>query len=65
MLENQMGLMQRCGLGFGFRKIKIPKNTIVSTIPVYNIALNRNSTTRANQDGPEIHVLEAMVEIMI
>jgi hypothetical protein len=27
--------------------------------------LNRNSTTRANQDGPEIHVLEAMVEIMI
>ncbi|MFQ3174922.1 MAG: hypothetical protein ACI9WT_001870 [Flavobacterium sp.] len=36
-------------------KIKVPKNTIMATIPVYNIggALNRNSTTRANQDGPE------------
>lgn len=36
-------------------KVKIPKNTIIATIPVYNIggALNRNSTTRANQDGPE------------
>ena len=36
-------------------KIKIPKNTIVVAIPVYNIggALNRNSTTRVNQDGPE------------
>ncbi|EIA08319.1 M14 family metallopeptidase [Flavobacterium frigoris] len=36
-------------------KIKVPKNTIIATIPVYNIggALNRNSTTRANQDGPE------------
>lgn len=32
-----------------------PKNTILVTIPVYNIggALNRNSTTRANQNGPE------------
>jgi hypothetical protein len=37
-------------------KIKIPKNTIISH-SVYNIggALNRNSTTRANQDGPEIY----------
>lgn len=36
-------------------KIKAPKNTVIVTIPVYNIggALNRNSTTRANQDGPE------------
>lgn len=36
-------------------KIKIPKNTVLVTIPVYNIggALNRNSTSRANQDGPE------------
>jgi hypothetical protein len=36
-------------------KIKIPKNTVVVTIPVYNIggALNRNSTSRANQEGPE------------
>lgn len=36
-------------------KIKAPKNTIIATIPVYNIGgmLNRNSTTRVNQDGPE------------
>ena len=36
-------------------KIKIPKNTIIVAIPVYNIegALNRNSTTRTNQNGPE------------
>jgi hypothetical protein len=38
-------------------KIKIPKNTIIVTIPIYNIggALNRNATTRANQDGPELY----------
>ncbi|WP_281632102.1 M14 family metallopeptidase [Flavobacterium luteolum] len=38
-------------------KMKAPKNTVLVTIPVYNIggALNRNSTTRANQDGPEIY----------
>lgn len=36
-------------------KIKIPKNVILTTIPVYNIggALNRNSTTRVNQNGPK------------
>ena len=36
-------------------KIKSPKNTVLVTIPVYNIggALNRNSTTRTNQNGPE------------
>ncbi|HEX9979893.1 MAG TPA: M14 family metallopeptidase [Flavobacterium sp.] len=36
-------------------KLKTPVNTVLVTIPVYNIggALNRNSTTRANQDGPE------------
>ena len=35
--------------------IAIPKNTIIATIPVYNIggALNRNSTSRVNQNGPE------------
>jgi hypothetical protein len=37
------------------KKIKTPENTIITTIPVYNIggALNRNSTSRANQNGPE------------
>ena len=36
-------------------KINTPKNTIIAVIPVYNIggALNRNSTTRTNQNGPE------------
>jgi len=36
-------------------KIKIPKNTVIVTIPVYNIggALNRNSHSRVNQNGPE------------
>lgn len=36
-------------------KIAAPKNTILINIPIYNIggALNRNSHTRANQNGPE------------
>ncbi|MGJ8666750.1 MAG: M14 family metallopeptidase [Patiriisocius sp.] len=35
-------------------KITSPKNTIIAVIPVYNIggALNRNSTSRTNQNGP-------------
>lgn len=35
--------------------IHAPKNTIIATIPVYNVggALNRNSTTRTNQNGPK------------
>lgn len=34
--------------------VTVPKNTILATIPVYNIggALNRNSTSRTNQNGP-------------
>lgn len=36
-------------------KIKTPKNTAIVTIPIYNIggSLNRNSTTRTNQNGPK------------
>ncbi|KAA1242979.1 M14 family metallopeptidase [Aquimarina sp. RZ0] len=36
-------------------KIEHPKNTVLTTIPVYNIggALNRNSGTRTNQNGPK------------
>ena len=35
--------------------IPVPENTIITAIPVYNVggALNRNSATRANQNGPE------------
>ena len=36
-------------------KIEAPENTVLITIPIYNIggSLNRNSTTRANQNGPK------------
>ncbi len=36
-------------------KLEAPKNTILVSIPVYNIggALNRNGNTRANQNGPK------------
>ncbi len=38
-------------------KISAPKNTLIATIPIYNIggALNRNSTSRTNQNGPEAY----------
>jgi len=38
-------------------KIVAPTNTIVAVIPVYNIggALQRNSTTRTNQQGPIVY----------
>ncbi|MCE2611423.1 M14 family metallopeptidase [Flavobacteriaceae bacterium D16] len=34
-----------------------PENTVIATIPIYNIggALNRNSTSRVNQNGPLNH----------
>ena len=36
-------------------KIEAPKQTILATIPIYNVggSLNRNSTTRTNQNGPK------------
>ncbi|WP_148782786.1 M14 family metallopeptidase [Aquimarina intermedia] len=39
------------------KKNEIPKNTVIATIPVYNIggALNRNSGTRTNQNGPKAY----------
>ena len=35
-------------------KIDMPKSTVLVTIPIYNVggSLNRNSTTRTNQNGP-------------
>ncbi|WP_298392352.1 hypothetical protein [Flavobacterium sp.] len=50
-IDATMQLYRDLALG----KIKVPKNVIVIAIPVYNIGgcLNRNSTTRVNQDGPE------------
>lgn len=37
------------------REDRIPKNVIIGIIPMYNIGgvLNRNSTSRTNQNGPE------------
>ena len=37
------------------KKLRLPPNVVLGLIPVYNIggALNRNSTTRVNQNGPE------------
>ncbi|WP_378177452.1 M14 family metallopeptidase [Aquimarina sp. SS2-1] len=37
--------------------IEAPKNTVLTTIPIYNIggALNRNSGTRTNQNGPKTY----------
>lgn len=37
------------------KAIQTPQNTIIVTIPVYNIggSLNRNSTSRTNQNGPQ------------
>jgi hypothetical protein len=37
------------------KKIKTPTQTIIATIPIYNVggSLNRNSTSRANQNGPK------------
>ena len=37
------------------KKITLPDNVVLAIIPVYNIggALNRNSFSRANQNGPE------------
>ena len=36
-------------------KITAPENTILTTIPIYNVggSLNRNATTRTNQNGPK------------
>lgn len=50
-IDATMMLFRDLALG----KIKVPKNTVVVAIPVYNIggALNRNSTSRVNQEGPE------------
>ena len=39
------------------QKLSHPKNTVLVTIPIYNIggALYRNSNTRVNQNGPKEH----------
>ncbi len=50
-IDASMMLIRDLAIG----KIKAPENLILSVIPVYNVggSLNRNSTTRTNQNGPE------------
>ncbi|WP_124980132.1 M14 family metallopeptidase [Nonlabens xiamenensis] len=52
-IDASMILMRDLATG----KLEAPDNLILSVIPVYNIggALNRNSTTRTNQNGPEAY----------
>ncbi len=40
-----------------YSKIELPKNTVLALIPIYNVggSLNRNTSTRANQNGPEAY----------
>lgn len=37
--------------------IKTPENVVIATIPIYNVggSLNRNATTRTNQNGPKAY----------
>jgi murein tripeptide amidase MpaA len=50
-IDASMQFLRNLAIG----KIIAPKNTLVIVIPVYNIGgmLNRNSTSRTNQNGPE------------
>ena len=50
-IDATMLLYRNLALG----KITTPKNTTIATIPIYNVggSLNRNSTTRTNQNGPK------------
>ncbi|MDC7995834.1 M14 family metallopeptidase [Altibacter sp. HG106] len=52
-IDASMMLMRNLAEG----TIEAPNNTIIAVIPVYNIggALNRNSTSRTNQNGPEAY----------
>ena len=50
-IDASMQLFRDAAIG----AINVPKNMVLVSIPVYNIGgcLNRNSTTRVNQNGPE------------
>ena len=62
MINNAIHPGEPCGVDASIefaenllRNNKIPENVIIGIIPAYNIGgvLNRNSTLRANQNGPE------------
>ena len=50
-VDASMMLLRDAALG----RIEVPENIVLAVIPMYNIggALNRNSYSRANQNGPE------------
>lgn len=50
-VDASMMLIRDAAMG----RIDVPSNVVLAVIPVYNIggALNRNSNSRANQNGPE------------
>lgn len=50
-VDASMMLLRDAAMG----RIDVPANIVLVVVPVYNIggALNRNSTSRANQNGPE------------
>jgi hypothetical protein len=52
-IDATMLLFRDLGLGL----VPVPENTIICAIPVYNIGgcLNRNSTSRTNQNGPKAY----------
>lgn len=52
-IDATMQLYRDLALG----RLEVPKNVILVAIPVYNIGgcLNRNSTSRVNQEGPEAY----------
>lgn len=52
-IDATMMLIRDAAIG----KIKIPDNIVLAVVPVFNIggALNRNSYSRANQNGPEAY----------
>jgi len=52
-IDASMMLMRDLAIG----TIKVPENVLLAVIPVYNVggALNRNSGTRTNQNGPKEH----------
>ncbi len=61
-IDASMMLMRDLAQG----NINVPKNVIVAVIPIYNIggALQRNSHSRTNQNGPETYGFREMQEIL-
>ncbi|MEE9572227.1 MAG: M14 family zinc carboxypeptidase, partial [Candidatus Neomarinimicrobiota bacterium] len=64
LIVNAIHAGESCGVDASIRfaenllmQDSIPDNVVIGIIPIYNIGgvLNRNSTTRANQNGPQVY----------